>query len=273
MTSLKLESDKMSVHPLVSWRSIIAGLLVTFFSLAILLSLGIAFGGIGLSGGTDAQNAGFFTGVWFLISSVISLFLGSYFAARISMFHTNRIGSAQGLVIVSLFFGFFLYQTASAIGWAGKAAGSAVSSTVSAASTGASRFANNSVVNSIIENAVGDLNLRSDPQTVVTGLGNRLIRGNTVAARNYLARQSNLSPAEADQRIATLRTQVDQALVQAREAAAKALQATGWSLFATMLLGLIASVGGGALGSLQNVRHPLVHEQTETYSDFHAAPV
>jgi hypothetical protein len=273
MADQNLESNTMNMHPLVSWRSVLAGVLVTFLSLAILLSLGMAFGGIGLSGGTDAQNAGVFTGVWFLVSSVISLFLGSYFAARISKFHTNRIGSAQGLVIASLFFGFFLYQTVSAVGWAGKAVGTAASGAAMAIGVGATQASDNTVVSHIVENAIGDLNLRSEPSTVVTGVGNRLVRGDTDGAKNYLARQANISPAEADRRIAALRAQLDQTMAQAREVAARTLQATGWSLFATMLLGVLSSIGGGALGTLANVRRPLVQEQLGSVSDFHTATI
>ena len=124
-----LESELNTMHPLVSWRSVIAGLLVTLLTLSILVSLGMAFGGITMTDDTSAQSAGIFTGIWFLISSIIALFAGSYFAARISKFHLNRIGSAQGLVIASLFFGFMLWQTFSAIGWMGRTASSAATPT------------------------------------------------------------------------------------------------------------------------------------------------
>ena len=56
-----LESEFSQHHPLVSWRSVLAGLLVSFLTLTILLSLGMAFGGVGLDDGTSLQNAGIFT--------------------------------------------------------------------------------------------------------------------------------------------------------------------------------------------------------------------
>jgi hypothetical protein len=268
-----LESDAAHFHPLVSWRSVVAGLFVSFLTLAILLSLGIAFGGIGLDDGTTAQNAGIFSGVWFLVSSLIALFAGSYFAARISKFQNNRLGSAQGLVIASLFFGLFLWQTATALGWAGRAAGSAVSGASSAVGQGVSQLSGNQVVNNIVDDAIGDLNLRSEPSVVAQGVASRLISGNTEGAKNYLARQAGITPAEADQRIAALRSQVDQALVTAREQGAAALKALGWTLFATLLLGAAASVGGGALGSRANLRKPLTREQADAVEGYSAAPV
>lgn len=268
-----LESDMAHLHPLVSWRSIVAGLLTTLLCLGTLLALGMAIGGVSLDDGADAQTAGIMTGVWFLVASIISLFAGSYFAARIAKFHTNRIGSAQGIVIAALFFGLFLWQTFAAIGWAGRAA----SNTVGSASSGAARIigqaAGNDTVNTVIEDAIGDLNLRADPQVVATGVASRLLRGNTESAKNYLARQAGITPAEADQRIAQLRTQADQAVVQARETAASALQGAGWSLFATLLLGTAAAIGGGALGSRANFRKPLTREQVDAVTDFRTAPV
>lgn len=273
-TNTPLESDFAHMHPLVSWRSVVAGLLVAFLAEAILLSLGMAFGGTTIgNASTSAQQAGLFTGIWFLVSSLASLFAGSYFAARISKFHTNRIGSAQGLVIASLFFGFFLWQTVSAIGWAGRAAGSAVSNTASAMSSGLQQATDNPAINDIVENAMGDLRLKSPPQVVVSGVANRLLRGDQEGAKNFLARQAGLSSQQADQKIAQIRGQVDTALTQAREAAAQALKATGWSLFTTLVLGAAAAIGGGALGSRANLRKPLTREQVEAVSDLRTAPV
>lgn len=263
-----LESD-IHMHPLVSWRSVAAGLLVTFLALAILLALGMAFGGIGLVDGAEAQNAGIFTGIWFLVSAVISLFVGSYFATRISKFHTGRIGAAHGAVIAALFFGFFLYQSISAIGWAGNKAGAMIGS----AGSGAAQVAGNPAVDNLVDDAVGDLNLRSDPQVVVSGVASRLMRGDSESAKNYLARQANLTPAEADARIAQLRGQVDAAMVQARETAARTMQGVGWSLFAALLLGSVAAMSGGALGSRSNLRSPLTREQFESVHDYGPATI
>lgn len=262
-----LESDFAHLHPLISWRSVVAGLLISFLSLVILLSLGMAFGGLGLSDGASAQSAGIFTGVWFLVSSIISLFLGSYFAARVSKFHTNRIGSAQGLVIAALFFGFFLYQTFQTIGFVGGAATKTVSGAASAVSAGAQQLAGSETMNTVIEDALGDLNLRRDPQTIASGVASRLLAGNPESAKNYLARNAGITPQEADRRIAEARTQVDSAMMKAREGAAGALQATGWTLFATLLLGAAAAIGGGALGSRANYRKPLTREQVEAMTD------
>lgn len=260
-----LEDDHATMHPLISWRSVVAGLLIAFFTMIGLMGLGMAFGGINMNEDTSVSSAGIFTGVWFLASALISIFVGSYFAARVSKFQTGRIGSAQGLVIASLFLGFFLYQTVSAVVSAGGAAGSLIGKSASAIGTGASEAAQQPAVmnkvNQFAEKAIGNLNLRSEPTVVAQGIGTRLINGDAEGAKNYLANQAGITPEEADTRIAQLKTEADQAVGDAKAAAGDALQATGWSLFLLVMLGALSSVLGGALGSVANFRNPLSREQ------------
>jgi len=71
-----------------------------------------------------------------------------------------------------------------------------------------------------------------------------------------------MTVAEADQRIATMRADVDKAVNDAKEATAVALKSTGWTLFGLVVLGALAAVGGGAIGSMANFRKPLVIEDT-----------
>lgn len=263
-----LESNSSNTHPLISWRSVVAGLLISFFTMAGLLGLGMAFGGISMNEDTSASSAGIFTGIWFLVSALLSLFVGSYFAARVSKFQTGRIGSAHGLVIAALFLGFFFYQTVSAIGSIGSAAGSLLGKTANLAGRGVEQASQSNAITTAVgnmaEDALGDLNLRSDPKVVATGVANRLMSGNVEGAKNYLALQAGISPAEADAKIAQLKIQADKAVGDAKMAAADAMKATGWSLFLMVVLGALAAVGGGGLGSVANFRNPLSREQYQT---------
>src|SRR4051812_16245228 len=90
-------------HPLISWRSIIAGVFVSFLSFVILSSLGLAVGGMALhevvDKGNSAQGFGIGAGVWLIVTVLISLFIGGYFAANISSFRARRSGVAHGLTI------------------------------------------------------------------------------------------------------------------------------------------------------------------------------
>jgi hypothetical protein len=261
ISTASMESESGNFHPLISWRSVVAGLLIAFFSMMGLLGLGMAFGGIGLEDGASARGAGIFTGVWFLISALLSIFAGSYFAARVSKFQTSRVGSAQGLVIAALFLGIFLFQTIAAIGTVGQATGSLIGQGAGALRTGVQQAAGNETVQNMVEDAMGDLNLRAEPQQVATGLANRLIRGDTEGAKNYLARQTGISPAEADQRINQMQQQINEFLATVRDGTATALKSVGWSLFLLVLLGALASIAGGALGSSANFRKPLVRRE------------
>lgn len=256
-TSVPIESEFQTMHPLLSWRSVLAGLLIAFFCMAGLIGLGMAFGGIGMDQDTSAKSVGIFSGVWFVASVLISIFFGSYFAARVSKFKTGRIGSAQGLVIAALFLGFFFYQIISAIGFAGQATGSIIAKTTGVAGSGVEKMANNPQVGSVIENALGDLNLRSEPKQVASEVATRLIRGDGEGAKNYLARQAGITPGEADQRIAQLKLQVDESINKIKAATATALESTGWTIFLLVILGALASVLGGSLGSVINFRKPL----------------
>lgn len=262
-SDLPLQSELTTMHPLISWRSVAAGLLIAFFTLAGLVGLGMAVGGISLNEDADvtARAVGIFSGVWFLVSVLLSLFIGSYFAARVSKFKMGRIGSAQGLVIAALFIGFFLYQSMMMVGMAGQAAGNIIGKTGAVISSGAQQASQSpmitNTVNNIVEDSLGGLNLRSDPQTVATGVGTRLMRGDVESAKNYLSVQTGITAEEADQRIAALRTRVDDAVNRAKDGAATALQSTGWTLFLLVVLGSLSAVGGGALGSVANFRKPL----------------
>ena len=269
-----LETDINTSHALISFRSIVAGLLIAFFTLTGLVGLGLAFGGMGLEDGSSFRAAGIFTGVWFIASSLISIFVGSYFAARISKYRTARIGSAQGLVIAALFLGFFLYQVLMAIGSAGSFAGAVVGKAANAVGTSVSTVTQNPAlaggISNMTEDALGDLNLRSRPQVVASGLMNRLVRGDMVGAKNYLAREANITPADADARISAIETKVNKALTDTREGAAVALRSTGISLFVMVLLGAFAAIGGGAWGCSANFRKPFLREEYMAGHSVHA---
>lgn len=264
-----LESELTTSHALISWRSIVAGLLVSMFTMTGLLGLGLAMGGISMDQDTTAKSVGIFTGVWFIGSTLISLFVGSYFAARVSKFRTGRIGSAQGLVISALFLGLFLYQTMMAIGSVGSFAGDLLGKSGSAALQGAQQISNNpqvsSAISNVAEDALGNLKLRSDPRDVAQGVGTRLFRGDTEGAKNYLAREAGITPTEADARIASAKAQVDKIVADTKEGTAVALRSAGWSLFLLVLLGALSAVCGGALGSVANFRKPLMRVEDDYY--------
>lgn len=241
------------LHTLISWKATFAGLAVTLLTFFGLIALMMGLGGIGLSDGTTARSAGIFTGIGLFIATVISLFAGSYFSARVAKVTSEGMGSGQGLLVGAVFVLFVLFQVMSAVGTLGKAAGDALG----IVGSGAANAAQNPMVQDIVTDAVGDLNLRSEPQAVIGSVTSRLLRGDQESAKNYLASQAGITPAEADQRIAAAQARISQGLDQARESSAAALQATGWSLFIMIVLSAIASALGGFVAAKRNYAHTL----------------
>lgn len=234
---------------LVSWRSVAAGLLISLFTMTALVGLGMAFGGIGIDDDVTVKGASVFTGIWFLVSTVISLFVGSYYSARLSTYRIPAMGTANGLLIASLFILFFLFQAFSTIGMVGRGAGSLVESTSSGLTEiTASNPQSTSVVASFVEEQFLELDLRSSPQIVASGVASRLLSGNIEGAKNYLGFQANIDAEEAQARIAQLNAQAKRLIDEAKVAAASALKTTGWSLFILIVLSTIAAVFGGYLG-------------------------
>jgi len=261
----RLESTAVLSHPLISWRSIVAGLLVAFFSEAILLALGLAIGGFSISSAINPSSAtqiGMMSGAWFFITAVISLLIGSYFAGRVSRLCTTQIGAAQGLVIAGLFFGFFIWQLLNTVGWAGRTITTAFGTTAYMIGNNMDALASNDQVQSLVEDVANEFRLRSPVEVVSRNVASRLVRGDTQGAKLYLARQSGMSVAEVDQRVDALNNQIQSYLTRARDTAARALSTGGLTLFLVHLFGALAAMAGGALGAAQNFKRPLAREES-----------
>ena len=262
-----LESDIATMHPLLSWRSIIAGLLVSFFIMAGLLGLGFAIGGISMNEDSTLGGISTFTGIWFGASALVSLFVGSFFATRISKFQNGFIGSAQGLIIASLFLGFFVYQAGALVGNVGSLAGNVIGGTAKVAGQGVSEATQSPEVretfNRVLRNTIGDLNIQSNVETVAINVGNRLLRGDEEGAVDYLSMETGISREEARERLSGLRMQAEEAVGDAKNIAGDALKTTGWTLFLLVLFGAFSAIGGGVLGSRMNLRKPLSIRQAE----------
>ena len=257
-----MEIDNSNQHAFISYRAVVAGILIAFFVMAGLVGVGLAFGGMGLSDGSSAKSAGIFTGTWFIVSAFLSIFAGSYFAARVSRFRTSRVGAVQGLVIASLFIGLILYQTIAAIGSAGSLMGNAMGKMGNRIASLSDNEAVQRSVRNVAEDSIGNLNLRSSPQVVARSVVSRLVQGDTEGAKNYLAREARITPEEADRRIVLVRSRLDNAMEEVRIGAASALRSTGISLFLLVVLGALAAVGGGAWGSSANFRKPYLRDES-----------
>lgn len=247
-------------HCLISWRSVFAGLIVTMITYITLIVLGIGVGGTSASNliqdSRDASGLATGAAVWIGISVLLSLTLGSYFAARISTFITGRIGAAHGLVISAIFFAFMIYGAGQTIGFAGEGLGNLIGLTRINSNT----FVNNSTIQNIVEKALGGATLKSDPSTVSKEVINRLLQGNTESAKNYLSYQTGLSTAEIDTRFNRMEAEFKAALQTTGIKTANAVSSAAWTIFWIMLLGLVAAAFAGAGGTRTNYNEPLTDE-------------
>lgn len=250
-------------YPLISWRSIAAGLIFSIICYVALTALGVAIMGASadqLIGNGTNNNAGsgfaMGAGIWTIVSVLISLMVGGYFAARISNLVTGKMGGAQGIVIASLFFSLLLYGAGSAIGAIGKGMGNAAKAMSGSTDT----LFSSQIVQDTVEQSFEGLNLKSSPEIVARGLAARIIRGDDEGAKSYLAYQAGVPVSEVDSRIATMREQATAGMTKAASVTAQGMQAAGWTVFLSLVLGLVACVVGGLLGARANTRKPLVDQ-------------
>jgi hypothetical protein len=128
-----------STRTLVCWKSIFAGVLVAFLTYFILTSLGAGIGGFRAAHLIDQNEngTGLLTGagIWLGLSCVLSLFLGSYFATRVSATPNRKIGGAHGVVIAAIFFGVLLNGAGPTLGSLTQVSGSMITNPGTGAST------------------------------------------------------------------------------------------------------------------------------------------
>jgi hypothetical protein len=276
--------EQVVQRPRISWGAIFAGA-ITALSLWILL---YAFGlAVGLSSLNPAnpgsvRGAGIFTGVWSLIAPLVALFVGGYVAGRGAPTMTRGTGASHGLVVWGLttlvgasMFAMVASALVGGVVSVGKAAASAGSSALGAAATGASGAARSVGIDADDVLAPVNDRLRAEGKPTVSAdqleaatrdVAQTAVRGggldrDTLAAA--IARNTALSRPDAEEIADRIEARVQQAsgevsdrmhaaAQKAETGALKVGDATGkvfWGVFGALLLGLIAALVGGALGT------------------------
>jgi hypothetical protein len=141
----------------VSWRAIFAGV-ITIIAVMLLLNLiGISIG-MGSIEPTEESNplSGLGTGtlIWWIVSSLIALFLGGYVAARVGVSFSNKSGIIQGFLTWALYTFISAWLLTSAIGSIISGVGNVVGTVLS--STGQ---AIGNQVGPVIQNQTDQLNI------------------------------------------------------------------------------------------------------------------
>jgi hypothetical protein len=123
--------------PRVSWGAVIAGVILSLIVYLVLSILGAAIGASllsPLSQPNPMRAFGFGSGVWMIVTTVVSVLVGSYFAGRCA----PVLGWLHGLLAWAVMILFVTYAAASLVGGAISVAGQAANAgaTVAAASNG-----------------------------------------------------------------------------------------------------------------------------------------
>lgn len=252
----------------VSWASVFAGVAVALGVQVLLSMLGT---GIGMStidplrvGGTPSASAfSIGAGLWWVVSSFISLVIGGWVAAQFSGYLRHLDGLLHGLLVWALTTLITIYLLGSAIG-------SVVSGTANVLGTGARGMAEtaSSVVpwNDIKEDARAVLSPRQapgSPQVIDPEFNSTLERfltsddtgtkeNNRTALINLLVERTGMSMDEATSRVNSWERTYQQAEQEAREAADSTAKAVSWSAlwgFIVILLSAIAGALGGIVGT------------------------
>jgi hypothetical protein len=237
-------------------------------------------------GTPSASNFGIGAAIWVLVSNLIGLAAGGYVAARLSGTSDNTDGTLHGLavwgttfLISAVLLGNLVAGIASTVttgtsnllGGVAQGAGSAASAVGQQAANRVDTGTLQSVTQATVNRVQGALSgTGGDPATmssdqrkaeIGTLVTRRVTDGNlSQQDRDHLnqlvAAEYGISPQEAQQRVQQAEQQATQAAQRAEETARRAADATAtgastaaFAIFATMLLGAIASVLGARRGT------------------------
>lgn len=277
----------------VSWSAIFAGVVIV---IGIQIMLSVLGAGVGLGfvnthdpAAPTASSVGAGAGIWWLLTTVVALVVGSFAAARLAGVPTRFDGILHGVVIwgLAVILTLFLVTSAiggivggafSVIGSTVSAAGSAVGSAASAAGEGAksvlprveqSTGINPDVIQQQAESLLQgptpqDAGSMSRPDAVkavaqqLPALASGGDGANAAKQRitDIVAAQAKISPQEAQGRVNDAMTKFQQTKDQATEKAKQAADAAAsgashasFLAFAGLLVGAVAGCVGGALAS------------------------
>jgi len=280
----------VSPLPRISWGAVFAGAIMALAIGLMLNVLGAAVGATLVDATArdtpDASSFGIGAGLWLLVSNLIGLVVGGYAAARLSGTASNTDATLHGMamwaasfLISAVLLGNLVAGVAStaasgvtgALGGIARGAGSVASAAgeqvANRTSTGAAQSAAQGVIDRVQSALAGTGNapaaMTSDQRKaeIATLAGRRVADGNLSGGDRerlnaLVAAEYNISPQEAQQRVAQAEQQAQQALQQAAQrareaadAAAKGASVASFSIFLTMLLGLVVAVIGARRGS------------------------
>ena len=263
----------------ISWGAIIAGWVVSLGVAWLLYQLGGAIGLTMIDPAEDpsAIDKGFSigAGIWFLLTWLISLFIGGWFAGRSAgrtwrgsgMLHGTAVWGLSTVVTLIIIIlgasnivqgGIPLLSAGAKIG-AGAAGGG---------NLGLEAQIKQAISDAVSENTQGDVPPQQINQALnqikpedLTAIAARMLRGDTEGTKNLIDINTNLNRQQIDSVVNSLQAQVPRFKAEIEQAAQKAAEYSAtllWITFISTLLTLIAAILGGSMGvraSMPRTRH------------------
>ncbi len=224
-----------SLYPVsrIGWGAVIAGFFIATVTQILLNTLGVAIGlsVVGAKGQTSGAAIGIGAGIWTILSSIISVFIGAWVAGRYTSIPERGEGSLQGALVWSLSLIFFIWIATMGVGTALGGLMGVVGQGVQAGAQGAAS-----------QMGQGD-------QNVGRGAGGGAEMDRESMIQN-LMNTTQMSREQAESAVDQLGNpeQMKQQAAEAGETTAKFGAAAAWWFFITALLSLGAAVWGGHLG-------------------------
>ena len=259
----------------VSWSSILAGVTTAIAVQLLLNLLGMGVGAATINpqqGQQPGQGLAVGAAVWFVLSSIISLFVGGWVAARLSGTPNKKDGALHGFVTWALASLLLFYLLSTAIGSLVGGATSVLGQTASLAARGAAVVtpaATNVIAQATgvtpeqVQSEAGDIARDSNFQAFVAGVvrNGQVTLQDRQALANLLVERRNMSMQEANATIDRWQAQIAQTAQQTKQTAAHAetTAASGVSKgafgsFFALLLGLASAVAGSWTGTQGSAR-------------------
>ena len=260
----------------VSWGAIFAGVVVALVTQVLLSMLGAGIGIATLDPGSGdnpaASTFSIVAGIWYLLSGIISAFVGGYIAARMSGKTVATTGALHGLTTWAFTTLLVLYLLTSTVGALVGGAFSGVASAIgglgkTVAQTAAPIIAESNPLDAIEAQvrATG-----TDPEALNVAAINAARKlmlsseADAAPAREEAARAlaaaRGIPPEQAAQQVAAIEKQYRDAVASARENATAAADAAASVVSTGALIAFVALVLGaiaGWLGGRSGVVHPV----------------
>ncbi|MEJ8308758.1 PhnA-like protein [Agrobacterium larrymoorei] len=267
----------------ISWGGVFAGVAVALTLHLLLNLLGVAIGaGVIDPAHNDTPSAtSLSTGsvIWIIASGIISSFVGGYVASRLSGRSIRSTGALHGLTTWAVTTLIVFYMLTTSVGALIGGAFTGVTSVFSgagstiatAATTAAPALANTTDPLAGVEQRIREASGGNDPQALrdaAVSAVRAVLTGDQAQAEDArnraadaLARAQNIPVDQARQQVTDYENQYRQAVEQAKVRATEAAQATATAVstasyvaFGALLVGAVAALFGGSVGTSRGYR-------------------